>query len=59
MPCVLGQGRRGLVWRREESWEMTEGTYGLAVWEADGEDMSGRLIVVARSVVYKEMAGTA
>ena len=35
------------------------GTDGQAVWEADGEDMSGRLIVVARSVVYKEMAGTA
>ena len=33
------------------------GTDGLAVWEADGEAMSCRLLVVARSVRSQEMAG--
>ena len=35
------------------------GTDGLAVREADGEAMSGRLILVAQSVRSQEMAGTA
>ena len=35
------------------------GTDGLAVCEADGEAMSGRLLVVAHSVRSHEMAGTA
>ena len=35
------------------------GTDGLAVWEADGEAMSGRLLVVARSVRSQEMASIA
>ena len=35
------------------------GTDGLAVQEADGEAMSGRLLVVARSVRSQEMASTA
>ena len=35
------------------------GTDGQAVWEADGEDMSGRLLVVAHSVRSQEMDSTA
>ena len=35
------------------------GTYGLAVREADGEAMSGRLLVVAWSVRSQEMTSTA
>ena len=35
------------------------GTDDLAVWEADGEAMIVRLLVVARSVGSQEMAGTA
>ena len=35
------------------------GTDGLAVWEADGEAISCRLLVVAQSVESQEMASTA
>ena len=35
------------------------GSDGLAVREADGEAMSGRLLVVARSVRSQEMVGIA
>ena len=34
------------------------GTDGLAVWEAEGEAMSVRLLGVARRVMSQEMAGT-
>ena len=35
------------------------GTDSLAVWEADGESMIGRFLVVARSVRDQEMNSTA
>ena len=45
----LGEWKKGRV----------RGTYGLAVREANGEAMSGKLLVVTRSVRYQKMAGTA